>query len=124
MDYPKIPLRVRTGKIKCEMCSVEYTHKTTIVDDVRVLPISEQRHHIIPRRMAVRHGDPDLLINILSCCSPCHGMAKRVDQAILVNDWIGAVIVARVIHMPLDRLRDAASAYGFYIDNLVEKMQC
>lgn len=94
------------------------------MDGVTILPVREHRHHIIPKRLAAKNGDPDWPMNILSCDSRCHGMLKRVDQAILRGDWIGAVTVANVVHMPLDRLRDAAAEYGFGISEIVKRMQC
>jgi hypothetical protein len=124
LAYPTNALTVRTGKTACEMCGTEYTRRTTTVDGEKVLPILEHRHHILPRRLAAKSGDPDLPINILSVCGKCHGTLKRIDQAILSSDWIGAVTVARVVHFPLDRLSAAAATYGFHIEDIVERMQC
>lgn len=124
LAYPTNELKVRTGKTCCEICGLVYTSKSSVVGGVVVPPVRESRHHLIPRRLAVKHGEPDHQDNILSVDAKCHGQCKAVDNLILRGDWVGAVLAARVIHLPLERLQAAAARYGFDISGIVENVRC
>lgn len=109
--YPKTDWknnRADALNAQCECCGLPYTPRRI-----------EHVHHLTPKRMAAKHGNPDARQNLLSVDFQCHGKLKALDNLILRNDWVGAVAKARELHVPLDRLVEAAHFYGFEIERLV-----
>lgn len=128
--YPETDWKTnRKGSLNpyCQCCGLAYVKKAFILGGVLQERRREGIHHIIPKRMAVKFGNPDVTINLLSACDSCHGSLKALDNLILRNDWLGAVAEARrlgSVRYPqfdgdvVTRLQAAAAHFGFDVSNL------
>lgn len=71
-------------------------------------------HHLVPRRLALEHGDPDVRLNQmhLGRKCPCHGRMNRLERAILSADWVTASREFDAMQMPRERVLAAFDYYG------------
>jgi hypothetical protein len=88
----------------------------------RLFRKGEKKHldHILPFRLAVLHGDPDLRANLICISAEIHAVKSHViEPLILRGDWVGAVASFRRNGWPMNRVVEAFKLYGFPIGHLV-----
>ena len=107
-NYGKLPKewKQRPRPNKCEVCG---RSGGTVLD------------HIVPRRLAIQHGDPDVAVNTIALgkrCS-CHGSKGILERAMLKGDWF--TVTQEFLRLQWPRERTVAAFKHFKFDFALEK---
>lgn len=78
------------------------------------------REHIVPRRLARLHGDPDDPRNLIWVVPSINGQKARLEQAMLKGDWLTVTSEFRRLAYDRDRTLAALRLYGLHF--AVERM--
>lgn len=78
--------------------------------------------HVIPFSAICRFAagmNPDLSLNLMSLCRPCHGIKTGADRHLWRGDILRFVQMLRAGNWPMERLAAAGRHYGFAFDRVL-----